>query len=82
MSGGIGLGCFTMPVHPRGRDRAQILREDRETVVLADSPGFHGAFSGEHLGDDCHTITSSMMELMADEVMPRVKAALERRAGE
>jgi alkanesulfonate monooxygenase SsuD/methylene tetrahydromethanopterin reductase-like flavin-dependent oxidoreductase (luciferase family) len=57
------LGYFTMPIHPRERDWAQTLREDRETVILADKLGFHDAFIGEHLSDACETITNSMIFL-------------------
>src|SRR5437879_4443140 len=30
------LGFFTMPLHPRGRDPAVTLQEDREAIILAD----------------------------------------------
>jgi alkanesulfonate monooxygenase SsuD/methylene tetrahydromethanopterin reductase-like flavin-dependent oxidoreductase (luciferase family) len=57
------LGYFTMPVHPIHRKWAETLKEDRETVILADKLGFHDAFIGEHLSDRCETITNSMMFL-------------------
>jgi alkanesulfonate monooxygenase SsuD/methylene tetrahydromethanopterin reductase-like flavin-dependent oxidoreductase (luciferase family) len=57
------LGYFTMPVHGINRSWAETLREDRETVILADKLGFHDAFIGEHLSDRCETITNSMMFL-------------------
>lgn len=57
------LGYFTMPMHPRDRVWAETLREDRETVILADKLGFHDAFIGEHLTDIHENITSSMMFL-------------------
>ena len=57
------LGYFTMPVHPMGRDWSQTLREDRETIILADKLGFHDAFMGEHLTDACENITNSMLFL-------------------
>ena len=57
------LGYFTMPVHPLGRDWSETLREDRETIILADKLGFHDAFMGEHLTDDCENITNSMLFL-------------------
>jgi alkanesulfonate monooxygenase SsuD/methylene tetrahydromethanopterin reductase-like flavin-dependent oxidoreductase (luciferase family) len=57
------LGCFTMPVHPMGRDWSQTLREDREAIMLADKLGFHDAFMGEHLTDACENITNSMLFL-------------------
>jgi alkanesulfonate monooxygenase SsuD/methylene tetrahydromethanopterin reductase-like flavin-dependent oxidoreductase (luciferase family) len=55
------LGYFTMPVHPMGRDWSQTLREDRETIILADQLGFYDAFVGEHLTDACENITNSML---------------------
>ena len=55
------LGYFTMPVHPMGRDWTQTLREDRETIILADKLGFYDAFVGEHLTDACENITNSML---------------------
>jgi alkanesulfonate monooxygenase SsuD/methylene tetrahydromethanopterin reductase-like flavin-dependent oxidoreductase (luciferase family) len=57
------LGYFTMPLHPAAREWAQTLREDRETVILADKLGFHDAFIGEHLTDVHENITSSMLFL-------------------
>ncbi len=57
------LGYFTMPVHPLQRDWSETLREDREAIILADKLGFHDAFIGEHLTDDCENITNSMLFL-------------------
>ncbi len=57
------LGYFTMPVHPAHRNWAETLKEDRQTVILADKLGFYDAFIGEHLSDRCETITNSMMFL-------------------
>ncbi|WP_442580208.1 LLM class flavin-dependent oxidoreductase [Mesorhizobium sp. ASY16-5R] len=57
------LGYFTMPVHGMHRNWTQTLKEDRETVILADKLGFHDAFIGEHLTDRSETITSSMLFL-------------------
>ena len=55
------LGYFTMPVHPMGRNWTETLREDRETIILADKLGFYDAFVGEHLTDACENITNSML---------------------
>jgi alkanesulfonate monooxygenase SsuD/methylene tetrahydromethanopterin reductase-like flavin-dependent oxidoreductase (luciferase family) len=55
------LGFFTMPVHPMHREWAQTLKEDRESIILADQLGFYDAFVGEHLTDKCENITNSMM---------------------
>ena len=57
------LGMFMMPMHALGRDPSQTLREDRETVILADQLGFHDVFIGEHLTDSTENITNSMMFL-------------------
>ena len=45
------LGFFTMPIHPLYRNYTQTLKEDRETIILADKLGYHDAFVGEHLAD-------------------------------
>jgi alkanesulfonate monooxygenase SsuD/methylene tetrahydromethanopterin reductase-like flavin-dependent oxidoreductase (luciferase family) len=52
-----------MPMHPKGREWAETLREDREAVVLADRLGFHDAFIGEHLTDRHENITNSLIFL-------------------
>lgn len=54
------LGFFIQPVHPPRRRYADVLREDREAVVLADRLGFREAFVGEHVADAAEAITSSL----------------------
>ena len=54
------LGFFIQPVHPPSRSNAEVLREDREAVVLADKLGYREAFIGEHLADSAEPITSSL----------------------
>src|SRR5687768_5767917 len=54
------LGFFIQPVHPPSRSYADLLREDREAVALADRLGYREAFIGEHLVDAAETITSSL----------------------
>ena len=54
------LGFFIQPVHPPSPSYADVLREDREAVVLADRLGYCEAFIGEHLVDAAETITSSL----------------------
>lgn len=56
----LNLGFFIQPVHPPSRTYADVLREDREAVVLADRLGYREAFIGEHLIDAAETITSSL----------------------
>src|SRR5262245_48418067 len=55
------LGFFIQPVHPPSRDYADVLREDREAVILADRLGYCEAFIGEHMVDRAETITSCLM---------------------
>lgn len=54
------LGFFTMPLHPPERNYTQILKEDREAIILADKLGFIEAFIGEHITDKAETITSCL----------------------
>ncbi|MBS0335857.1 MAG: LLM class flavin-dependent oxidoreductase [Proteobacteria bacterium] len=54
------LGFFIQPVHAPSRPYADVLREDRAAVVLADRLGYREAFIGEHLVDSAETITSSL----------------------
>ena len=49
MQNALKLGFFIQPVHPPSRSYADVLREDREAVVLADRLGYREAFIGEHL---------------------------------
>jgi len=60
MHDSLKLGFFIQPVHPPSRAYAEVLREDREAVVLADRLGYREAFIGEHLVDSAETITSSL----------------------
>jgi alkanesulfonate monooxygenase SsuD/methylene tetrahydromethanopterin reductase-like flavin-dependent oxidoreductase (luciferase family) len=60
MKDALKLGFFIQPVHPPARRYADVLREDREAVVLADRLGYREAFIGEHLLDSAETITSSL----------------------
>jgi alkanesulfonate monooxygenase SsuD/methylene tetrahydromethanopterin reductase-like flavin-dependent oxidoreductase (luciferase family) len=55
------LGFFTMPVHPKGRNYVETLKEDREAFILADRLGYAEAYCGEHLTDECENIPNSMM---------------------
>ena len=57
------LGIFMMPVHPLHRNPTETLKEDRETVILADQLGYHDAFIGEHLTDQAENITNSLLFL-------------------
>ncbi len=57
------LGMFMMPMHALHRSHAETLREDRETVILADQLGYHDAFIGEHLTDQAENVTNSLQFL-------------------
>lgn len=57
------LGMFLMPLHPPARPYADILREDREAVLLAERMGYAEAFVGEHVTDAAERITSCLMFL-------------------
>jgi alkanesulfonate monooxygenase SsuD/methylene tetrahydromethanopterin reductase-like flavin-dependent oxidoreductase (luciferase family) len=57
----MNLGYFTMPVHPKGRNYAQTLREDRQAFILADKLGYTEGYCGEHLTDECETVPNAMM---------------------
>ena len=54
------LGFFIQPVHPLSRSFRDVLREDREAIILADRLGYTEAFVGEHLTDSAEPITSSL----------------------
>ena len=54
------LGFFIQPVHPPSRSYRDVLREDREAIILADRLGYAEAFVGEHLTDSAEPITSSL----------------------
>jgi alkanesulfonate monooxygenase SsuD/methylene tetrahydromethanopterin reductase-like flavin-dependent oxidoreductase (luciferase family) len=60
MQQSLKLGFFIQPVHPPERAYADVLREDREAVMLADRLGYREAFIGEHLVDSAETITSCL----------------------
>ena len=55
------LGFFIQPVHPPAKDYRQVLREDREAVLLADRLGYREAFIGEHITDRAEPITSNLI---------------------
>ena len=77
------LGIFMMPVHPLHRNPTETLKEDRETVILADQLGFHDAFIGEHLTDQAENITNSLLFLatLIHEMRRRAAAGAHMRYG-
>jgi alkanesulfonate monooxygenase SsuD/methylene tetrahydromethanopterin reductase-like flavin-dependent oxidoreductase (luciferase family) len=54
------LGYFTMPLHPPARSYTEVLKEDRESIVLADRLGYAEAFVGEHVTDTAEPVTSCL----------------------
>ncbi|CAM5205236.1 Limonene 1,2-monooxygenase [Castellaniella defragrans] len=56
----IKLGMFMMPLHPPARHLHETLKEDRETVLLADRLGYSEAFVGEHITDAAETVASNV----------------------
>ena len=55
------LGFFTQPIHPKNRNYAESLHEDRDTFVLAENLGYSEAFCGEHIFDISETVPNSLM---------------------
>jgi len=55
------LGYFTQPVHPPAKDYRQVLKENREAILLADELDYVEAFIGEHITDRAEPITSNLM---------------------
>ena len=55
------LGYFTQPVHPPAKDYRQVLKENREAILLADKLDYVEAFIGEHITDRAEPITSNLM---------------------
>ncbi|MEM7023799.1 MAG: LLM class flavin-dependent oxidoreductase [Pseudomonadota bacterium] len=55
------LGLFMMPLHPPTRDYHEILEEDMEAVLHADSLGFDDVWIGEHFSSMTEPITSPLM---------------------
>ena len=57
----MNLSLFTMPLHPPNRNYVDVLKEDREAIILADQLGFSEAFIGEHITDKAEAITSCLV---------------------
>ncbi|MEK9646773.1 MAG: LLM class flavin-dependent oxidoreductase, partial [Alphaproteobacteria bacterium] len=55
------IGFFTMPVHRTERNYTEVLKEDREAIILADKLGYSEAYVGEHLTDAAESVTNSML---------------------
>ncbi len=54
------LGLFMMPLHNPSRQYMDILRQDREAILLADQLGYDEAWVGEHYSCKTEPITSPL----------------------
>jgi len=54
------VGMFMQPVHDPRRDLSEVLRQDRETIILADRLGFAEAWIGEHVSATVEPITAPL----------------------
>jgi alkanesulfonate monooxygenase SsuD/methylene tetrahydromethanopterin reductase-like flavin-dependent oxidoreductase (luciferase family) len=59
------LGMFMMPLHPPARNQQDVLQEDVEKAVLADSLGFEELWVGEHFSATSEPIPAPMIFLAA-----------------
>ena len=57
------LGMFMQPVHDPKRDLTQVLEEDREAILLAETLGFEEVWVGEHASATVEPITAPLMFL-------------------
>ena len=57
------LGMFMQPVHDPKHDLTRVLKEDRETVILADKLGYHEIWVGEHTAATSEPITDPLVFL-------------------
>ena len=57
------LGMFMQPVHDPKRDYTQALKDDQETIILADKLGFHEVWVGEHVSATAEPITAPLVFL-------------------
>jgi len=55
------LSFFIQPLHPIDHTYSDVLREDMESIILADKLGYKEALVGEHFTDLAEPITSSLM---------------------
>jgi alkanesulfonate monooxygenase SsuD/methylene tetrahydromethanopterin reductase-like flavin-dependent oxidoreductase (luciferase family) len=55
------LGMFMQPVHDPVRDFAEVLEQDRQTVILADQLGFEEVYVGEHISATVEPITAPLV---------------------
>src|SRR5512146_501798 len=56
----VKLGLFMMPLHDPARNYAEILEEDRQSIIMADRLGFSDAWVGEHISSWSERITAPL----------------------
>jgi len=54
------LGLFMMPLHDQRRNLTEVLRQDREAVILADRLGYSEVWVGEHTTCSCEPIADPL----------------------
>jgi alkanesulfonate monooxygenase SsuD/methylene tetrahydromethanopterin reductase-like flavin-dependent oxidoreductase (luciferase family) len=57
------LGMFMQPVHDPARDYSEILQQDQETIILADTLGFREVWVGEHVAATTEPIPAPLVFL-------------------
>lgn len=67
----VKLGMFAMPIHHPDKDYQTLLREDQDSVILADKLGFTEYYMGEHHTSLLERVTSPLMFLAS--VVDRTK---------
>jgi len=59
----VKLGFFAMPVHPPTKNYSEILRQNREAVILCDRVGYSEAWYGEHFTSTAEPIPDTLQFL-------------------
>jgi alkanesulfonate monooxygenase SsuD/methylene tetrahydromethanopterin reductase-like flavin-dependent oxidoreductase (luciferase family) len=59
----VKIGLFGMPLHPAGRNRAEVYETNAERIILADELGFEEVFVGEHQSCTTEPVASPLIFL-------------------
>lgn len=54
------LGLFMMPLHDQRRNFTEVLKQDREAVIIADRLGYSEVWVGEHTSCSCEPIADPL----------------------
>lgn len=54
------LGLFMMPLHDQRRNFTEMLKQDREAVIVADRLGFSEVWVGEHISCSCEPVADPL----------------------